>query len=157
MGGSQYFLAFIILASLSEAIFTLVFTGAVLPWRMWNARRRTFRSGVQTADFMTWVHWDDSTLGVPYLMVTTIYALPLQDLSSWPLAIMAIVFTCTGTRAMAMFIMDSVDFDMLDVQRRKHRCRIPGTDAYVSFGHRERAEKAQKTGISDSENDEYSD
>jgi hypothetical protein len=110
--GSFFFLASIIVIALSEAGFTLCFTGVF--GRLPQAIRMTFRSGIQTADFIAWTHWDDGLAGVPYLMVTTIYALPLQDLSSWASVLSAILFTFTGTRAMAKFIMNSVDYDMLD-------------------------------------------
>jgi hypothetical protein len=110
--GGSVFLASLIVVALSEAGFTLCFTGTF--WRLPHAIRRTLRSGIPTSDFLAWTNWDDGLAGVPYLMVTTIYALTLQNLGSWLYAIIAIVCTCTGTKAMASFIMAIVDYDIMN-------------------------------------------
>lgn len=106
LGEGRYALAAIMAFALSEALTTLV-----LGKHLQNAARsmsNVIVTGVPSVHFMACLSWDDGLAGIPCLFMT-VYGLPLVATTSWLKCIVSIFFLCTGTKALAGYLMEVTD------------------------------------------------
>jgi len=110
----RYYLAMVMTFALVEALTTLVIGGHL------QAAARDFaiviKTGVPTVHTLACCQWDDGMAGIPSLW-STVYGLPLSRVVTPVTLVSSILFLCTGTRALAVYLQDTSDADMFGLPK----------------------------------------
>merc|ERR1711879_462488 len=102
------------------SFFLMLFRGQLQ--RSCAAVKETWHSGVNTADFLALSDWDNDVAGVPALLLK-IYVIPFAKCENWLQVAINIIFMLTSTKAMAEYIVSTIDFKPIVDMAYLHRDR----------------------------------